>query len=484
MRDRATERRMRKSTLRWALRAAVVLGCAGALAGAYFFHVAAQVLCGYKAKMVCTGVFVSGRSREAVEREDLVALDFLRTEVEGEKRRVTVSLLGLWKRIALSREGLGCTLVLDTSERELRRQPVPDLTPAALDPGKPWPEGNGGDPGGEPQGVSRERLGEVLDWTFREPVPGMPRRKTRAVVVVQDGRIVAERYASGITAETALPGWSLAKGVLNALVGILAGEGKLALDAPAPVPEWGSPGDPRGAITLDQLMKMTSGQRFRELVDPVPFDALMMLGRTGDAASYAARLPLVAPPGTRWNYSSGASNILSRIVRHAVGGAHADYWAFPRRALFDRIGMASAVAEPDASGVLLLSTCVEASARDWARLGLLYLDDGVWRGARILPEGWVEYSRTPSGVAPRLGQYGAHVWTNAGQRGAGAHGARWMPRLPADAFGFWGMAEQYLLVVPSRGVVLVRLGLTWDLAAWDAQEFAVRVLEALPDGGA
>jgi hypothetical protein len=179
----------------------------------------------------------------------------------------------------------------------------------------------------------------------------------------------------------------MTKSVTNALVGILVGQGKLSVDEPAPVPEWSGPDDPRGAITLDQMLRMSSGLEFGEIYEDPRSDVCLMLFSVRDAAAYAADKPLETGPGGKWYYSSGTTNIISRIVRDSVGGTQADYFAFPRRALFDRIGMRSAIIEPDPSGTFVGSSYMYATARDWARFGLLYLQDGVWEGERILPEG-------------------------------------------------------------------------------------------------
>lgn len=250
-----------------------------------------------------------------------------------------------------------------------------------------------------PTGVDKVKLAEAMDKAFSEPDPKKPRR-TRAVVVVYDGRIIAERYAPGFSQSTPLLGWSMTKSVTNALIGILVGQGRLLIQEPAPVPEWSGADDPRGAITLDQLLRMSSGLKFIEEYTKNS-DATCMLFGTHDTAAYAASQPLETEPDSKWSYSSGTANILSRLVRHTIGGTSADYFAFPRRALFNRIGMRSAIMEPDASGTFVGSSFMYATVRDWARFGLLYLQDGVWEGTQILPEGWVDYSRRPTPKAPR-----------------------------------------------------------------------------------
>jgi CubicO group peptidase (beta-lactamase class C family) len=283
-----------------------------------------------------------------------------------------------------------------------------------------------------------------VDFAFEEPIPGERNRRTRAVVVVYDGMLIAEGYAEedGFHQDTRQVGWSMTKSVTNALVGILVGQGELNLYEPAPVPEWSSPGDPRSAITLDDLLRMTSGLNFFEEVE-----VLLMIYGSDDSGGYAANKRMLADSGTRWAYSSGTSNIIARAMKAEFDRLE-DYFAFPRRALFDRLGMRSAIIEPDGSGTLVGSSYMWATPRDWARFGLLYLNDGIWEGERILPEGWIEYTTTPT--APSDGKYGAHFWVNAANSP--------YPNLPADLYECRGWLGQKVTIIPSKKLVVVRLG--------------------------
>lgn len=457
-------------TRRWVgpacLAAALALGYAG-------WHVRGLLRIGaaYEAKVLCSAVFVSGRDPGQVLREDLDRVPrFLPAEVDRGGGTVTVRFPGIPPSTAIYREGLGCTLLSGVAESDLRAQVRGTRTLSAAGP-------RIGSPASVPPGDAvldepdAGRLRAAVDGAFAEPHPKRPVR-TRAVVVLWRGRVVAERYAEGITADTPLAGWSLAKSVTNALVGILVRQGKLDLHEPVPVPEWA--GDARSRITLDELLRMTSGLAFDERSGPVLSDVNRMLLLTPDAAAYAAGKRLKHPPGTGWAYSSGTTNILSRAIRVAVGGSLADYWAFPRRELFDRIGMASTLLEPDASGTFVGSSFLYATARDLARLGLLYLREGVWEGQRILPEGWVAYTATPAPGSPE-GRYGAHFWIypkplSPGEPKTGA--------LPA-AFYASGYEGQFVVVVPSRELVVVRLGNTPDEAAWDVEGFVRSVVAAI-----
>jgi CubicO group peptidase (beta-lactamase class C family) len=321
------------------------------------------------------------------------------------------------------------------------------------------------------------RLSRALDDAFSEPDPARPRR-TRAVVVVRGGRIVAERYAPGFGPETPLLGWSMTKSVINALCGILVREGRLDVSAPARVPEWSRADDPRRAITVDLLLRQSSGLRWNEVYESSPFDSsvIAMLYGAGhrDMAAFAASQPLAHPPGSVWSYSSGTTLILSRILLSVIGSA-AEYHAFPGRELFERIGMKSALLEPDASGTFVGSSYSYATARDWARFGLLYLRDGTWEGTRVFPAGWVDYTRTPAPAAPH-GEYGAHFWLNAGAVDRGVPSPD--PRAPADLFYASGHDGQVVAVVPSRDLVIVRAGLTPEDGRYDVNGFVAEVAAA------
>jgi CubicO group peptidase (beta-lactamase class C family) len=281
---------------------------------------------------------------------------------------------------------------------------------------------------------------------------------THAVVVVHRGRIVAERYAAGVAANHHLISWSTAKSMLGAVVGILVGQGRLDLDAPAAVPEWAGVDDPRRAITLRQLLAFRSGLEWAEdYVDDATSDVIAMLFGEGedDMAAFAAAKPLVHEPGTAFCYSSGTSNIISRIVRDVVAadvdptdieGVVTAYTAFLRDVLFDPLGMDSARPSFDPAGTWVASSYCYATARDFARFAYLYLRDGVWEGTRILPEGWVDLARTPASTDDDGDRHGAHWWL-------------WDEN-PWGAFNATGYEGQYLVVVPALDVVVVRLGKT------------------------
>jgi len=428
----------------------------------------------YTAKILCSGVFLSHRDPQSLLDTDLSADDlaFLRhvdVQVDRAAGKVTASFFGFARRQAVYLEGRGCAIghgeaaKRDKTRAEgfafrLREQRMVADELDSVD--------------GLPPDLDQTRLSSALEWAFSEPEPALPRR-TRAVVVVYRGHLVAERYAPPFTKDTPLIGWSMTKSVINALVGVLVKQGKISLSDSAPIPEWRGATDPRRRITLEQLLRMTSGLRFDEDYGNPLADVIVMLLGVPDAAAFAAAKPLETSPGARWSYSSGTTNIIAYAIRQIVG--ESDYLDFPRRAFFDRLGMTSAVIETDASGTFVGSSFMYATARDWARFGLLYLRDGVWLGERILPEGWVAFTRTPTPAAPDH-QYGAHFWLGISENYRCGNGSR---LLPGDAFHAIGHEGQFVTVIPSRELVLVRLGFTRYPCAWDHQMFVDLVLRAL-----
>lgn len=453
---------------------AVIAGCVLFAYGVYYALQVATIGAAYKAKVLCSGVFVSRRSPQNVLQEDFEGVfSRIDAKIDLEKKSVTATAAGIHPQTAIFQEGFGCTLmpaaeaIHYTVDSDGKQSPEP-AAPSAASGFRSFSE--------EMQKkVSPGRLSGAIDKAFAEKDLAHPVR-TKAVVVIYRGRIIAERYARGISANTPLPGWSMAKSVTNALVGILVKEGRLSLDRPVQVPEWSGASDPRKKITLDQLLRMSSGLEFDERAGPFVSDVNRMLLRSRNASAYALAKQLRYAPGSRWQYSSGTTNIISRIIRNSFEGRTADYHAFPRKALFYKIGMTSAVMEVDASGTFVASSFMYATARDWASFGLLYLQDGIWDGERILPQGWVDYTRRPSSTAP-AGKFGAHFWTN----GTPEMDDRLRPfrNLPADTYYASGYEGQKIVIVPSRDLVVVRLGMTRQGSAWDMASFVAEILSAL-----
>jgi CubicO group peptidase (beta-lactamase class C family) len=449
--------------------ASLVLGIAAW--GVRWVAVGSAVGAGFAAKVTCSLVHLSGFDARHV-LEDYVVHELaplgpaLSVEVtrQGAVARV---LGGLRTARAVNRPGLGCTLLSEGARLEALEAPAGlAASRPAHDIATPWPEGAAA-PAMEPRAVAA-----ALERAFDEPGGG-GRRQTKAVLVARDGRLVAERYAPGVGPDTPLLSWSMAKSVTMALVGVLVRDGRLDPSAPAPVPEWQGADDPRRAITLDQLLRQSSGLAFDETYGAVN-DVSRMLFTRRDLGAFAARFPLAAPPDTRWSYSSGTSNLVARIVRDAFRGDLAAMVRYANERLFDAAGMHSALFEPDASGSFVGSSFVFMTARDWARFGELFRRDGVWRGNRILPEGWVRYATTPTPPAP-MRRYGAHWWLNAGN--PGDPDDRAWPSIPSDVYAARGHSGQWVAVVPSARLVVVRLGLSVpDVEAVDGVETLIAEL--------
>jgi CubicO group peptidase (beta-lactamase class C family) len=466
----------RYATKTWLWLAAVVLIGLAASFGPVLYKTA-LVGSGFTAEMLCNGVFVSRRAPESLLMEDLRGpgyepLRLFSHDIDRAAKRVTASLFGLARQTAIYREGLGCTRLAGRSEAELRAeaknlfQPLPPVSDAL------WPEGERVQLGTLPEGIDGIELDKAIDAIFSEPDPAHPRR-TRALVVVYRGRIVAERYAPGFDAATPLIGWSMSKSATDALIGMRVMDGKLAVTENALMPEWRDSNDKRRAITLDEMLRMTSGLKFDETYDDDLSDVVQMMFVAPGAAAFAAAKPLSVPPGTRWSYSSGTTNIIAAILRETFSN-EADYLRYPRARLFAPLFMRSAVLEPDTAGIFVASSFLYASARDWARLGLLFLQDGMWQGKRLLPEGWVAYSLTPTKLS-RDGEFGAHLWTKLPETRDGGE-----PPFPDDAFYMLGHDQQTVAIVPSRDLVIVRLGLTREGGDWDNARDLAPILDAFP----
>ena len=442
---------MRRRTLLLALLGVLVVLAVGI---GWYLSPIAPVATGYAAKTLCSGHFVSGRAVEDVEG-DLPAnplRPLLRTSVDENEGTVTSTLVGLWGTTAWFTPGLGCTLADEDPGFAL-----PPSVPAAED-------------GSEVPDPSAD-VAAVLDAAFAEDLPGDAVKGTRAVVVLKDGRLVAERYADGFDATTPLLGWSMTKSVANAIVGRLVQQGVLDVDQQDLLDAWAD--DERAEISLSDLLHMSSGLAFDETYDP-DTDATNMLFRPVDAGAFAAAKPLEADPGTTWSYSSGTTNIICDVAAEASGIPGVD---LARELVFVPLGMESAVLEPDASGGAVCSSFMYATARDWARFGQWFLQDGQWGGDQLLPEDWVDWSTEP--VAAELepeNPYGAQWWLNEG-----ADGELRMPSAPDDAFWASGNEGQQVVVLPSEDMVVVRLGLTTgaDGISWGLEDLVTGMVEAL-----
>jgi len=402
---------------------------------------------GSVSRSLCTSAFLARLDPQRTFTEEQLPLMrsigwAIHYDVDRARREVRSSVLGSFSARAVYREGLGCLLVQgDGAVPEaagFEPAPIASTWPAnAIEPADPT-------------------IRRALDRAFAEPDPAHP-RLTKAVVVLHDGQLIAERYAPGYGPDTPIWAHSVSKSITSALIGILVRQGKLRLDQPAPIAAWRSPADPHHAVTVDQLLRMDSGLPFDE-TDGALNPMTRMLYLEPDMAGYAAKMPLAHPPGTAWGYSNLSYLLLGRVIRDTTGSGATDTERFARRELFAPLGMRNTVIETDATGTPIGASNVYASARDLARFGQLYLDDGVVEGQRILPKGWVDYSRSQTLDTG----YGAGFWTNLVNTGrVPVWDAPWgMPQLPKDMYYARGAFGQYVVIVPSERLVVVRMGIS------------------------
>ena len=436
--------------------------------GIYYCWYSFPIISGYSAKNACSCAFIQGRSKEDINNQELGSFPLSLGDISINPKdfSVTGTVFGMAKRKAIYRNGLGCTLVNELPESTIRAQKI--LLPQQLynEDTVRWPLGDGF-ANHLVTTDNRAILDSALSFVFQQPFNNKE-VFTRAVVVVHNGSIVAEKYATGYNKASKFIGWSMAKSITGALIGILVKEGKLQLYQPAPVAAWRDVKDKRHSITLENLLQQASGLNFNENYNSYS-NATNMLFNKADMAGYTASLPLKVAPGSKFYYSSGNSNILSGIIRSTVG--EKDYHNVPYVALFHKTGMYHTLLEPDASGTFVGSSYVYASARDYARFGLLYLNDGMVNGERILPEGWVQKSVTPS-PANKLKHYGYQFWLNGIDPKDPSK--KEFPEAPADMFYADGYGGQRIYIIPSMQLVVVRIGLN----KFDEHQFLKRLLKA------
>ena len=409
------------------------------------------------AKVVCSAVFITGLDPEFAakniggftgpfEERDRLG----KPVIDRTNKTITVAAPSGVKRIARYLGSQGC-VTLPAGKDSLSFKPitVKSKLPDASTQG--WPMGDVLPKEPLPSGINAPKLKEAVDAAF-EPAEGM----TAAFVVTWKGRIIAERYREGITASTPLESWSMGKSLIATLLGILVKQGVYDLWQPAPIPEWQSKGDPRAKIRVADIMRMSSGLRIRAPQDP-DYDPSLgypdhMYFYTGGVNTfhYAATRPQQWPPNTVGRYRNCDPSLISYLIRLAVEKRGEEYLSFPQRALFDKVGIRTMVLETDPYGNFLTQGYEFGSGRDWARLGNLYLQDGVWRGERILPEGFAKFVSTlaPAWEADKRPVYGAFFWIN----GDGGY------PVPKDAYFMAGAGGQWTMIVPSHDLVVVRLG--------------------------
>jgi CubicO group peptidase (beta-lactamase class C family) len=430
---------------------------------------------GFAAKQLCSLVYISGlepeRARalyiDPVLREGAY---FVRMELDREAQAARARFPGVLSQIAVHREGYGCTLVQDENAglEPAMRARIPSR-PMALDPSH------------RAAVFNPAKLRAALDRAFQEDPEGPP-ANTLAVVVLHGGVLVAERYADGITPESRLPGWSMAKSVASTLVGVLSHQGRLETQASGAIREWRDTPDPRSQITLDHLLRMTSGLAISETADRGngTDPSSVMQYHEPDAAHFAATRSPDHEVGSHFEYMSGNFVLAMRAAQDAIGGDFEDAADFIHENLFGPLGMHSTVFEPDQAGTFLGSSHLLATARDWARFGQLYVDGGVAGGRRLLSADWIRYvtTATPESMSnarggvfwePGRSAYGAGFWLFGRDENTG---------LPPDSFDANGFQGQYVHIVPSEELVVVRLGAT-NFRDYDHNRLPRQVIEAL-----
>ena len=456
----------------------------------YDYHKSNRALinAGMQALFICNGLFMSNRTMDQLYAAEL-KMDRMPLAPPGEIRidraRKTVAVgeggsgPGPVMRAA-HREGLGCVVMgPEQTFADIDTLPILNMSPPLGDASRlPWPDGDLVETKPLPNYIDRKALDAAADFAFDRQKHGHPAQITLSLLIVHRGEIILERYAPGVDMTTKTRTWSTAKSIAATLIGIAAGEGKLALDAPLPFRNWG-PGrnpardsDPRTRITLRSILNMSSGlypvdNNVNAYISGSP------LGYFGGVSSVLGALDrgIVREQGTTFDYENYDSLLGVYALKTALGDSQ-KYLEFPRRALFDRIGMRNTIAGVDRFGDYVLSSQVYTNARDLARFGLLYLNGGAWRGTRILPESWIRFARTPAPATRDQGRfYGGQFWLVPDE----------LSDLPQDAYSTAGSRGQYTIIIPSHELIIVRRGEDWwSPDTFDNWDLAGEVLKAFP----
>ena len=408
------------------------------------------------AKILCSAVFVSGLDFDfAAENigyftapyEERINLSNRRLDLEN--KAVHITLPNGVVRTARYFEDQGC-ICLPEGKNELNFTPV-EIPKNLPDHGiTPWPMGDLIARDDKPDDIDIEKVSQAIDAAFADP-----EALTAAFIITYKGQIIGERYRPGITKDTPLESWSMGKSLTATLMGILIKQGEYELFQPAPIPEWQEPGDPRAKIRIADIMRMSSGLRFRAPQDP-DFDPelgypdhIYVYTSSVNSFKWSATRPQQWAPNTVGRYRNCDPSLINYLIRLAVEGTGEEYLRFPQSALFDKIGIRNMVMETDTYGNLLLQGYEFGTARDWARLGNLYLNDGVWMGERILPDGFVDFVSTvaPAWEADGRPIYGGFFWINGTER---------FP-VPKNAYFMAGAGGQYTIIIPSHNLVVVKL---------------------------
>ena len=413
-----------------------------------------NILAGYSAKSTASSVFLANRDLEFTDKTDnnFSPVNLATDKVNLDAKIATSSAFGLLTRKAIYREGLGSVLILDQKDIEAEY-----LIPKRTKPDNitPFPFGNADQKDSVFVNIDYNKLNETVDKIFDSI------NQTRAILVVYKNKIIAEKYADGFDKNSKLLGWSMTKSITGTIFGILQSKGKLNVQEKASIQEWKN--DERSQITIHNLLQMNSGLEWDENYDEIS-DATKMLFLERDMTKIQIHKPFAGKPNETWNYSSGTTNLLSGILRNQFT-THQEYLDFWYTDLIDKIGMNSMVIEADLDGNYVGSSYAWATARDWSKFGLLYLNKGNWNGTQVFDETWVDYVTEPTPTSD--GWYGAQFWLNAGNR---------YPNVPKNMFSANGYQGQNVYILPDQEMVIVRLGLTKNA---DQNEFLKGILQSL-----
>lgn len=425
------------------------------------------IITAFAAKGMCSSVFLANKNPESIKAEDLsfFPISLAKININYDEKSVVATVFGLAKRKAVYREGCGAVIVLKTPEDELKKSAIAIPDPGYMQDTILWPKGN--IISDElPEGVNYKRLNELLDTCF--DAPGVdPFKKTLGIAVVYDNELIAERYLDNYDYTSLFHGWSMTKSITGALTGILADEGKLNVKEPAGFKEWEN--DDRRNITVENIIQMTSGLEWFENYFTIS-DATVMLMQTDNMLTSVTDNELKYPPGSYWNYSSGDANLLSGIIRKNVMNDD-EYHTSMYSKLLHRVGMLGTRVETDASGLFVASSYSYGPVRDWARFGLLFLNDGIFAGDTILSKEWVDFMKTPVDVSN--GSYAGTFWLKENNP------ENTLSDVPQDVFFADGFLGQRVYMIPSKKLVVVRMG--YGLTNFNLNNFLKEVINTLPE---
>ena len=419
-----------------------------------------MIFTGYAAKNLASGIFVAERTQESLESEDLdfSLVGLASSTVDYDNKIVYSDFYGFGEQKAIYREGLGVCLeekgkYADAQKQEQALSPAPKWFEDEY-----WPKGQ----------KIRKNISEVFDTEKLDKAiqATFEKGNTRSVIVLYDTLAFVEKYADGFTKDTKILGWSMSKSVASAMIGVLVKNGQIDINIPAPIKEWED--DDRRSITTRSLLNMTSGLNWVEDYGDIS-EATIMLYEKSNHAQFAINQEKKSPVDSVWKYSSGSSNILTEIVKRQINNNEV-YWQFPYKEIFHKISMYNTLMEADASGNFVGSSYTYATTRDWARFGLFYLNNGIWFGDTVLTPEWVNF--THSEAPNSNGDYGAQFWLN--------NSGRELPDAPKDIYFADGYQGQRIYIIPSKKLVIVRMGLT-KKKDFDYNKMVVEIIDALKE---